>query len=1232
MGPISLSIAAAYVAKVGGPKIAGVVADVVRKRGWARRVAQQGFRGFGRPRPLRATAEWIRLPQTLRGVLLPPDMPGEHAVASLDEHLCRESKRWRVLPQEERERRLAVVLGVVYNSVLTEHEPGWATMISTGRILSAERQTYDAVLQLQQTAEAQAATVSDTDLDERLAVLPAQHRAMIGRRWREAKDDVWLVIVALTTFDSPPTAVAAQWQSACPEWLTGAALPARLVAADLVWAYDAPRLAADLYRSAAQEGAPRAKHWAARSALILDELGDRGGARAVIEEFRDLPPDLLFSAVAAAIGEEWDRLRETLALWCPTETVERALRFVLYNREVMLGRGKEFLTREALDEVLRAGQLELGDQYVPGISLQVARLLILRTKRGESDHPYTDLKFAREAAVRARDERRVARSDSADAVEVACDAAIAAGDFDAVIALGDLVEGEATEDEATASAVRQYVLLAHAARGDAIGEVHPEDAVTPFASARLGAALAERRGDDTTPFWHQALTAAAEDHERATALVGLARAGATSLPGLDELAAMHPDLAREIRAVADLAQGREDQAIAAIRTLAPTSITAATTLASAYRQAGDVDGELATLRAAALDFHEPQFRFEAALVLARSGDRAGAGEEVRSLLATAPPAWPRLADAQRLAAQLALDSGDVVRATELLRAAVATAPRDASTRWALIRLLLARSDYPAAWRVLREHPEPLEPTTPDDARGWIEVHREHAPGEETVRGCVRLMRQFPDSEEIRAAAILAVVGTGTSQEPLPDDLLADFHAAVQEFTDRWPESRLFFVVSAPDGVDLVAAMDEVVRTTPEQQRAHRELATNVLLGQLPIGSLAASLGRSYAEVVLRRGLDVIPARHPDPAEHALCLQAARVALNKGVAVDTTALVVIDLLNAEVAAAAQGRYRLVTVDDVLADARAARRALTASSPGRLAWDEQAQASRYIETDSEAASELADAAQSLVKNIEQLRRLPRPAPTDQRFAESIYSPWFPVIDLARAEGAALWADDGALRLLARGEGVPAFSTPAMLQVMEDDGALLSSQREDIDRALIRGFVGDLPVLSGPGLLMELAEDDHWKPGCVSAALGRPAVWTDPWRTLDAVTPLLQAIQANAPETLPGWLYRLVRGAAYAHLGQPDMAHLAIAPLVASVAYLTGAQGMPAAALVAACRAALHDTGYQSSGAQDPIATATLLMYRVMNRVLPRQDAAQHMLGFAASLDPGDRDLIVRMVFTG
>ncbi len=157
--------------------------------------------------------------------------------------------------------------------------------------------------------------------------------------------------------------------------------------------------------------------------------------------------------------------------------------------------------------------------------------------------------------------------------------------------------------------MRELVALARTIRGDKATLVRESDATSPFAAARLRAAQAQSAGEDPLPSLREALTAATDDSDRITALAALARAGADELPGLDEIAVRYPAQGQEIRALADLAQGREGAAIAALRNLATTSLTAALALAGAYSQVGDAAAEVETLRAEA-QTHDRQLRLE----------------------------------------------------------------------------------------------------------------------------------------------------------------------------------------------------------------------------------------------------------------------------------------------------------------------------------------------------------------------------------------------------------------------------------------------------------------------------------------------------------------------------------------------------------------------------------------------------------------------------------------------
>ncbi len=136
-----------------------------------------------------------------------------------------------------------------------------------------------------------------------------------------------------------------------------------------------------------------------------------------------------------------------------------------------------------------------------------------------------------------------------------------------------------------------------------------------------------------------------------------------------------------------------------------------------------------------------------------------------------------------------------------------------------------------------------------------------------------------------------------------------------DFSDRWPESSQLSSVTVPDDpTEVLDAMAERVRTTPEQERAIRELTSKIVVGELPLGVLAAAVEKSYAEVTIKRGVDILPARHPDPAEHVTSTNAAIEAIDGSVVIDTTALLVTRLLNPELRANAHGAFRLLTVDD------------------------------------------------------------------------------------------------------------------------------------------------------------------------------------------------------------------------------------------------------------------------------------------------------------------------------
>jgi hypothetical protein len=206
---------------------------------------------------------------------------------------------------------------------------------------------------------------------------------------------------------------------------------------------------------------------------------------------------------------------------------------------------------------------------------------------------------------------------------------------------------------------------------------------------------------------------------------------------------------------------------------------------------------------------------------------------------------------------------------------------------------------------------------------------------------------------------------------------------------------------------------------------------------------------SYAKICLHRAGGVLSADNPDPNEFIACTTAAQTAEDQDVVVDTPAITVLLTLPDDVRKTVVARFaRLMTTDDVVGDALNAKGTLAFRNTASWRYDEQQDRLLLDETAEAETDQLALEANRLHDAIEALTRLT--PPTDRTLAEPhtpALTTWASSLDLARAEGATLWSDDPALRALARGVGVPATSTQAVLQHLASLGVITDDQLEPV-----------------------------------------------------------------------------------------------------------------------------------------------------------------------------------------
>lgn len=1075
--------------------------------------------------------------------------------------------------------------------------------------------------------------VPDDEMYERLRQLPSVCGPRLLAAWRDDRALAWRLIAAVTTVEDRPAGVLRQWQANRPAWLDGASWQVQLAAGEVAASYGAGILAAHLFRLATTQGAPRAAFWLAQAALIYDENGNEEGRQAVLASLAatSVSGEPFAGAVVAMLGGARDTAVRLADDWSPTEPSEWWLRAVLRLRLAGPGDPDAPLDRDALDRGLVVLAEALGEHWTAGLAVARARLLIARARRGESPNWDVDLREARTLAVLARDDRRTYRADSAEAVAVACDASLMLMDLRRVLTLG-APGGEASAHEAESPDVCQFVAIAAIQSGQLdLARQQANKLTDRAARALVDAYLAKATGDNPAPHFRQAAELAGDhDDQLAQALFGLANLGIDGQAQFPAFIQRNPDTAAELKAMADLAAGHADEAIRLLRNRRRSSMPAALALAQAYQATGRIDDQVQTLRDAADQFGDRSLRHTAAEVLARAGQLDEAEKELNSLLSAAEPSWSGRADALRLAAQLANSGNRFDRVCQLLRTVLRIEPDDTTSRWALIRTLLHRGDINEAWRVLHEARQPLDPSGAADARAWIQLHRRRGQPVETIAGILRLLRRFNDDEQFVAFALTNLIIPWPETIELPDGLRQQLAAESEQFFQRWPDSPHLRRLQTADLDQLQSEMIAMTRRTSEEYEHWRRLAYGIARGNLPLAMLAAASGRSYSEICIGRGNGVMPAHNPDPGEFASCIEAAEIAADRDIVIDTPAVVVLLALPDDIRRAAIGHFaRVMTTDDVMVDALAAKDTLALRTTATMGYDDQADRLVHHETAEAEADRLAEEAASLYAQVEALTRRTTPpaAPTLDRSLPASLRTWTSALDLARSESTVLWSDDPILRAIARSTGVRPTSTLAILQQLLSSRVITASQHEDCIRRMIKARIGHFPA--DEQRMLELAEDDHWAPLGVAALLARPVAWAEPLRTLAIYRRIVAQVRVHAPETLPDWLYAAVRGVATV-LGRPDPAAGVAACLLATTIEFAAAHGEQVAHLVSATRQALAETDNPDHvPAADPLPNAVSLLRDAYAKTLSHELAAQIVLATFAVLDETDKRTAIRVI---
>ncbi|GGL51532.1 DUF4365 domain-containing protein [Planomonospora parontospora] len=691
--------------------------------------------------------------------------------------------------------------------------------------------------------------------------------------------------------------------------------------------------------------------------------------------------------------------------------------------------------------------------------------------------------------------------------------------------------------------------------------------------------LADLSLPERQELWRGALQATDDDRSRAIIAARLTELGIWPIAELEELrqrSAIPTWMYRMLAAKARAAHGQVEEAIREMRILAEEYAGAALELVRLLDQVSD---------ASAMEECQRQYqRWHDGMLLAVMPHLNPAGTDVEPLFTRLLgdrrlPRDARGSMRRRLVA-MATARGAWPQVVQLCEAGLVEHPDD-DLAWQLIAACLHLHDMPKARATLVRYR--LIPRDENTARLWARLHLGADLSIEAAELAVDLAERYGPAlaEPLGVMLLREMNRSHTEQQPWPQALIDRVHTLVAT------------AQASGYGPELVDHAELVLRLEQHDYDVLEQLRQQAHAGKIPLSQLAARAARPYGQALLQRAAGVIVAADPELGLNTAGQDAARTVLASGRAVaDLSALLLLQFLNDHGRDLRARLPHLIISSSTADDAIRTRDAIWAVTGASFTAHLHDGA---LHQDTLSAHERAWLRELAARLEEVTARL------SHQEAGTGRTPAADALALAAGRGIALYADDVALRQLARGRGIATFGTGDLIAALGDPPA----SPAHLQLLLAEQYVVDLPLSAEQ--IIELHRRAEWQVGPGTAALARPQ-W---WQHLGASWPAAwQAIATAAAQHAAGTLITLTQTALRGSLqhvpaGERSRRYLEVTVAALKAAHHTGqsvppdvldqfADGFnnaipPAPKIIFhALRAALHQ-----HGTADPAAAAACLL---------------------------------------
>lgn len=852
------------------------------------------------------------------------------------------------------------------------------------------------------------------------------------------------------------------WARNEPQFLSDAPAQVWCWLADLAEDAGAASSAAVFLDKALTLGAHPLGYWEIRREWVRRSA--QGGHSVQSQQTAQQPRDTGHALVRAwqlELEGNIDQARDVLTAWDPGTAEETATRSLLMARIAASQNDHAGAIRLALSLFEETGS--------PAAVIIAARSLVAQQLFESTALHASNTADAFALLIKARDLFRRWQVDSVDVIVLAATMARLLNDPLRALSLTTAEpNGEATPTEASSLKVRASAALLHADNGDLEQgrALVDEPDLAPATASHLRAliALADEDEEAAARHFESALDLTDDFQEKGTFALALARLGKFHPFAEKQRAAGNSTFAEHLRLIADAVSGVSG-GMGRLQAAAHTSANLSLVLSEIYETHGETEKQALMLEAAAARMNDSDIWLAAARVRWQRGEADKALRDAEEARANAPHQWGAYPRTYALLVELYSASGIWGKALDAAENLVRVSSNDPLAVWSLISCQYYAGEFEAALRTWDTLTDRQRPVRRQLILVWLGLYEQYGELVAGTADLVDIANEWAEDEYIRGRIVGLLLlprrapaaeltdepqhdqqddgrqeqepdGDGGEQDPEQLARAALFGDYFRDFPDgaikRIGVSDEDDDDDAAAGAKLLAQIIDAVGERPDTSDFDAQIFTAVL----PVGTATYAHGGTVAEAVVTHASGVRFSSRGDESERSI----ARLALANSVVADTTSLFFLATLPEELRLGLTGVFASLGVsadqfrDAVTGLSQAERFGYATSITGGMRGPVALRA-RFRDEAGLDVSRLS----ALVELMRPLVRHERPRTTTRDRAEQLRDDtWYAAANVA-GDVRPLWSDDRTLNIVAADYGVQTFSTPALLDVLEEEGRL-------------------------------------------------------------------------------------------------------------------------------------------------------------------------------------------------